>query len=576
MLGRTMDDGDTGGVRAADWLPFGLLLLIVVAWGAAEWHPFLLPNNDYYSFEKTAQSFARLELPKDFKRLPAFPALIAVVRPLMSGPHTWLSAALVVNAASAFGTLVLLFVYARRLFGPRERGAALLVPILFASTEQFHAMALQPLVEPTLGFFLVLAFVLHQRRSLWMYAAGFMVGLGRAEAATVIPVFFLLGVLEDRPLARGLRRHALPAALASMGLLGWTGLGVVYGKGQNFYLELMGSMGWQPAVGFPLRAFSEAFVFLNVSNVALLVFLLALTAVPVGLGVAYGLRTFRSDARVLALYFVVSVLVVAFFGVNKPRYAYTAVWIPLLFCVGGLAVLRDRAAEWLAARAPSEALVRALGVAGVALWLVVLVGWLRFEETRADLAPLFVDELFTVACVGLAAWVLLRGLPPPVALRQVTTCLVLVFVTTSIGSGIARKRTAIFDIYHANHATVVLADWMEDNFGEDDRMVVLSRKHLQFLTGLPKHRFTPFSRLEVESTEELSEMMRRDGLTLVAWTHRDAVENRSAAYYHQLFNVTLAERFRSGESVPGFEHVTTLRVPEAAKASNVQIYRPVP
>lgn len=576
MLGRTMDRADTGGARAADWLPFGLLLVVVVACGAAEWHPFLLPNNDYHSFETTARSFARFELPRDFKRLPAFPALIAAVQPLMHGSHTWLSAALVVNAVAACATLILLFVYARRLFGPHERGAALLVPLLFASTGQFHAMALQPLVEPTLGFFLALAFVLHQRRSLWMYAAGFMVGLGRAEAATVIPVFFLLGVLEDRPLARGLRRHALPAGLASLGLLGWTGLGVVYGKGQNFYLELMDSMGWKPAVGFPLRAFSEAFLFLNVSNIPVLVFLLAVTAVPVGAGIVYGLRTFRSDARVLVLYFAVSVLVVAFFGVNKPRYTYAALWIPLLFCAAGLAVLRDRAAEWLAAWGPSESRVRVLGVAGVALWLVVLVGWLRFEETRADLAPLLVDELFTVACVALAAWVLMRGLPPPRALRQAMACLALVFITTSIGSGIARKRTAIADVYYANYATVLLAEWLEDNLRDDDRIVVLGRKHLQFLTDLPKRRFLPFSRLEVESTEELSEIMRRDGWTLVVWTHRDEVTNRSAAYYHKLFNVTLAERFRSGEPVPGFEHVATLRVPEAAKASDVQIYRPVP
>ncbi len=573
-----MNEGDNGGTRAAtrgvDWAPLVLLCLGVVAYGVVQWHPFLLPNNDYYSFEQTAQSLGRLEIPKDFKRLPAFPALMAAVRPVMDGPHPWLSAALVVNAVCALATLVLLFVYAGRAFAPSDRASAVLVPLLFASTVQFSVMGLQPLVEPTLGFFLVLAFVLHQRRSLWMYLAGFAVGLGRAEAATVIPVFFLLGVLEDRSLAGGLRRHAIPAVLASLGLLGWTGLGAVYGKGQNFYFELMESMGWQPALGFPLRVLSEAFAFLNVQNPALLVALLAVAAVPVGLGVAYGLQVFRRDAQALLLYFAVSVVVVSFFGVDKARYAYVALWIPLLFCAAGLLVLRDQATEGVSAWLPSEPGARVLRAGAALSGLAALVAWLRFAETRPELAPPAADAAFTLGCVGLAAWALLRGLPPPRALRQAMACLALVFVITAVGSATARKRTALSDIYHANHAIVLLAGWMEENFRDDDRMVVLSRKHLQFLTGLSKNRFLPFSRLDAESTEGLAEIMRRDGLTLLAWTHRDAVTSRSAAYYHELFNVELAERFRLGEPVPGFEHVATLRAPKAADASDVQIYRP--
>ena len=59
-----MDDGDKGGARAdtqrVDWIPFCCLLLAVIAFGALEWHPFLLPNNDYYSFEKAARPFRRI------------------------------------------------------------------------------------------------------------------------------------------------------------------------------------------------------------------------------------------------------------------------------------------------------------------------------------------------------------------------------------------------------------------------------------------------------------------------------------------------------------------------------------
>jgi hypothetical protein len=552
------------------------LCLAVTAYWAVQWHPFQLPNNDYYSFEQTARSLARFELPDDFKRLPAFPALIAMVRPAMGGSHPWLSAALVVNAGFALATLVLLFVYARSLFPESERTGAILVPLLFASTVEFHAMGLQPLVEPTLGFFLVLAFLLHQRRSLWMYAAAFLVGLGRAEAAVVAPVFFVLGVLEAPSPARGLRRHLVPAALASLGLLAWTGLGIVYGKGQNFYLELMESMGWQPALEFPLRVFSEAFAFLNVQNAALLAVGLVLVGVPVGLGLAHGLRSFQREARALLLYFVVSVLVVSAFGVDKSRYAYPAMWIPILFCASGLVVLRDGATELVATWAPGRPLARLLRFGAAVLFVAALAGWLWFAQTRLDRVPPLTDHLFEVVCVAIAAWALLRGVAPPRILRQAMALGVLVFVTTVVGSGIAHKRTTLRKIYYTNHGLVLLAGWIEENCGEEDRILTLGRKHLQFLTGQPKRRFVPFSRLERESLETLPGRMREQGLTYLAWTHRDPVSNPSAAYYHDLFNVDLAENFRAGRPVPGFEHVATLDVPDLADESDVQIYRPAP
>jgi hypothetical protein len=402
------------------------------------------------------------------------------------------------------------------------------------------------------------------------------VGLGRAEAAVVTPVFFVLGVLEEPTLLRGLRRHALPAVLAALGLLTWTGLGAVYGRGQNFYLELMESMGWHPALQYPMRVFSEAFAFLNVQNSAALALGLVMVAVPVGLGIAHGLRSFPREARALLVYFVASVVVVSAFGVDKSRYAYVALWIPILFCSSGLVVLRDGATALVERLAPGPPVARLLRAAGALLFGVALAGWLAFAHTRHDRIPAIADDLFAVGCVGLAAWALLQGVRPPRILRQAMVFAVLVFVTSVIGSGISHKRTTLHQIYYTNHGMVLLADWIERNFTDDDRIVTLGRKHLQFLTGLPRKRFVPFSRLEVGSTEALAERMRREGVTYLAWTHRDPVTNRSAAYYHELFNVDLAEPFRSGGPVPGFEHVATLPVTDEADETDVQIYRPAP
>ena len=133
-----------------------LLVLASLLYWSAQYRPFTLPNNDYASFANTAASFADGALPKGFQRGPLLPALMALLGPLMPEPHPHLHAALAWNIAFSLGTLVLLYLFARPLLG----AGALLVPTLFAATSQFHSMGLQPLVEPSLGFLVVLAFLL--------------------------------------------------------------------------------------------------------------------------------------------------------------------------------------------------------------------------------------------------------------------------------------------------------------------------------------------------------------------------------------------------------------------------------
>ena len=215
------------------WWLLGILCLGTVAYWSVQYHPFVLPNNDYHSFERAAQSLASGELPAKFKRGPIFPSLMAVLAPVMPGPHPHpdpkpepdpephphpeLHAALVLNMAFSIGVLILLF----RLASPLLGAGALLVPALFATSEQFHAMALQPLVEPSLGFFCVLSLVLFQARSPWQYAAAAAAALSRSEAATLIPVLFLLNWAHDRRFWK----HAALAALASIPFLAWVARG---------------------------------------------------------------------------------------------------------------------------------------------------------------------------------------------------------------------------------------------------------------------------------------------------------------------------------------------------------------
>ncbi len=539
-----------------------LLILTALYWGL-QYHPFLLPNNDYYSFELTAQSLGSLELPRSFKRLPAFPALMALVAPAVPGQAPWMHAALLLNAAFGLGALGLLFVYARRCFAP----GAVLVPLLLSTTVQFHAMGLQPLVEPSLGFFVLLTFVLHQRRSAWQYATAFAVGLGRAEAATLIPLLFLANWQEDRRFWH----HGVRAGLAASGILVWTGLGSLYGSGQSFYLELMEGMGWHPSPGFYWRLLREDFAFLYSPDPLLNVALLTATSVPLALGIASGLRRFRRESILMLAFFVVSASVVVVFGVNKPRYVYPTFWIPLLFCGHGLVRLCELVSQRLEARRP-----RATGLAVVAVagWLACLAAGLAFMQTRAHLFPPALDAAYALGCVALAA-LALRPLAGSAA-RLAVVALLLAFLSATITSGLARKKTALKDIHDANYGSWLLAGWLHENAAPEDRIILLGKKHIQHLRPIEKHRLRNFSKVEARDVPSLVTFMREGGWTLVAWTHRGEAKNPSAKWYYRTLNVGLAESFRSGGPVEGFEHVATLAVPGDVDESDVQIYRLAP
>jgi len=550
--------------------PRWALLLVLCAWTLACWSleykPFLLPNNDWYSFERSAQSLGRLEVPGEFKRMPVFPAFIALATPLMPRADPELHAALVLNIAFSLGSLALLF----RLASPLGPGA-ILAPVFFAATVQFHTMGLQPLVEPSLGFFVLLCFVLFQARSRWQYAAAFAAALGRLEAATLIPILFVLNGREEG----AFWKHLALAAAASSGVVGWTLAGALRGTGASFYLELMESMGWRPAPGFLLRVLREGFPFLDVGEPLVLLPLLAVAGVPAAIGIRVGLRGFRRETLAMLGYLAASGLVIVGFGVNKARYVYPMVWILPLFCAAGLLRLRELAFGWLALRLPEGASRWVAGTGLAALCASAALG-IATMGTRPELHALSLDAAFALGCVGIAALPLLRGLRPPRPLDLGLACGVLAFATGLVTAGIAGKRAELFDVHYTNYANVVLADWVEHNMGPRERAIVLGKKHLLHLTGLSKHRFLSFSKVEAQTEEELAAFMRKEGYTYVVWTHRADVHDRASAYYYETLNVELAERFRSGSPVPGFAHVATLRMPEHVDSSDVQIYRLAP
>ncbi|HVH06517.1 MAG TPA: hypothetical protein VNE71_11015 [Myxococcota bacterium] len=564
-LDTSPDGGSTHRAAGAlEWTLFGVLCVTVVAYWSLQYQPFVLPNNDYASFQDTARSLAALELPRHFQRMPLFPALMGIVAPLLPCEQPYLQAALAVNAACSLGLLVLVFVFGARAFG---RGA-LLPPLLLASTTQFHSMALQPLVEPSLAFFVALAFVLFQARSPWQYAAAFAAGLGRYEAVILIPVLFVGNLAVDRRFFT----HAGLAALAASGFVGWTALGWLHGSGGATYYDLMAGMGFRAAPDFFERSFKEPFRgWYREPGDGLWIFLLAI-GIPLAAGVRAGLAEFRREAAAIAAFFVLCVAVIVIFGINKARYVFPTEWIPIFFFALGALRLTE-AAERALERAP-----RALGAAvalaaGLALAFVARRRGLQILATEgaqpAALDAAFFAALLALSALALALWSRHRPRIPAAAAALV----LLALLTPQIAGGVHAKRKELFKVMYENWGSYVAAQWLKEHLGPEERAVVVSPNHVEHLTGLGEDRVSGYASLRASNLEDLREEMRARGIRYALYTWRKAPETPSDAYYHKRLKAFLSEEFRSGGTIPGFEHVATLPLPPELERDPVQVYR---
>jgi hypothetical protein len=176
-----------------------------------------------------AASFAELEVPASFKRAPAFPAALALVRLVMPGPHPYLAAANLINLLASVGVLALAYYWARPRLG---RGAPLLVALV-AVYSQFPVLATMPLCEMGYLLFILAAVASAGRGTGWAYLWAGLAAATRYEALALIPLVALadLGRWRERP------RLLLYAALAGLPAAAWVVGGYLHTTSPNPYLE---------------------------------------------------------------------------------------------------------------------------------------------------------------------------------------------------------------------------------------------------------------------------------------------------------------------------------------------------
>jgi hypothetical protein len=576
--------GDVAGAgrsRSNRTLAALALLLALAGLWAAQYQPFVFPNNDFYSFRRAALALGEGSLPRSLKRGPLLPAAMAALAPALPGRHPHLHAALVANLAASLAMFAALVAFARRVL---PQGAALFA-VLLATTPVLHAMALQPLVEPSLGCFVALAFLGLAARSPWQYAAAGAAALSRPDAALLVGALALANAAAER---RWLRHGAL-AALAATPCVLWYGLGGLRGTGAATYLELREAFGGS-APAFLASLPREVFAgWWGRSAGALSAFALAVL-VPAAVGAWRALRTAPRETAAMTLWLALSTAAVVLYGVGKARYLHGALFVPLLLFATGVAALGREAAAALGRRREGVRAAAALAAGAAALALLAASGLrLAREElvvaAHAELAFAGLAAVLTLAACADAAregeperpgQAPTRRAPGGSAAVAAGALFAFVLAAPVALGGLARKAELLRAVHDFDYAAQPAAQWLGANLGPGERVALLHRSQVIFAAGLPRERVLSFSSFEAEDLPALRAEMRRRGVSHAVYTWRREARTDAERFYDRRRKVALAALFASGGPLEGFEHVATLPAPARLGQPPAQVYRLTP
>jgi hypothetical protein len=546
-------------------LPLVLGLALAALW-SAQYRPFVFPNNDFYSFRRAAWSFEAGELPRSLKRGPILPGVMAGLAPLIPGTKRELHAALLANLVFSLVFFAALWRFAARTWPGAAPGFA----VLLATTPVLHAMALQPLVEPSLGCFVALAFLGLRARSPWQYAAAGAAALSRPEAAALLAVLAVANALAE---GRWLRHLAL-AALAGLPFLAWNALGALGGSGPATYLALREGFGASAPLYLAMLPKELFFGWWGSAPLSLVVFA-ALVLGPCAFGAWHALRTAPREAGAMLAWLALSCGVVVLYGVGKARYLHPVAWVPLLCFALGLAELVPRAARALAERASSSAQRAVCAFAGalalgVCLWRAAL---LARSEPALALAPDLLFAVLAVVCLAGACAALAAGRG---AAGAAASLLAFAVAAPIALGGVQRKGELLAAVHDFDYPAWPAAEWLRDHLAPGERAAVLYYSQVKFAADLPAERVFSFRHFEAESLAELRAEMERRGVTHAVYSWRRPPESDAERFYARRRKEHLAAHFASGAPLPGFVHVATLPAPARLGYPPTQIYRLAP
>ena len=553
-----------------------VVLAALVAAGVASWamfyFDFAMPNPDFTGFREMARAIYTGTPPDTWKRMPAYPLAIGAVAAVLPLSLPYVHAGLIVNFAFSVGSLIFLYLLAHRLIGR----AALVVVAALIVTPYFSLMVAQPLLEPLLGFCLILGLYLMSRGSGWAYAVGSYASLSRYEGALLIPVKWGLDMSTS---PRRWARHTLMAALATLPLVLWTAFTTwaARGEGGNAYADEISGIAKLAWVKVPLMF--TPWAPLGESRPIDLYPVLALAAV----GLAVSLRRFPRMSLAILATFAGYTAVHIVFPVYRPRYAYPVLWVMPFYAVTGGDFLARLLWPRLRKHRVLSITLSATACVVAALWLVngtADFGMIRNLKPWQSRPQYLLLPLVGVA--ALIAFSLLAVRERWVTRAALGLCLAaLLYVPSLRGAEVRAREQGYFR--HENIQYRLAADWLTDHLKPGEKATIPTGK-FKFFQDRPPLDDAVINAPDLASrtSDAFVEELRRRGITYVVMTSMltlPADEGhpnyaRDLYWYHSM-NSTPFEPFRGGRPVPGFDLIATLDVPAdmVIQVEPVYIYR---
>ena len=147
------------------------------------------------------------------------------------------------------------------------------------------------------------------------------------------------------------------------------------------------------------------------------------------------------------------------------------------------------------------------------------------------------------------------------------------------GSKLEKHVRVTYRTYYDKYETFLGAKWLLENMEPGEKALVFGSN--AFPEGsATKEQLVKFGNLKAEDHDGLIDEAAARGIDYVVYWYRpgkpedpDDVNYQRNLYYYERYKVWLAEPFREGAPVTGFQHVRTIPVPEHLGRPDVQIYR---
>ncbi len=548
------------------------MMAILLAFGA--YHSLLyfghqlVPNPDFTDFVKVGHQLLSFQIPTSFKRAPVLGILQVALSKIVGGRYPDLTAGWLLNAILHPFNILLLYLVSKRIIGK----AAIFVALMAMLNPYVIRMLVDPIVETTLLFFVLLTFFFMFKRSKWVYLFASITTMVRYEGAALILAAFVMDMIYEK----GTRRHTvafLYSLLASLPLILWMlGTALNFGnEDETHYLKELGAGGefgrtfiiyiktiWKTGISplfFPIP---------NAKNMMGVMMDLCkfFTAASFVFGSVYGLIKRQWQILALLLFLVLYVLVHTAHSFVLARCCMIIHWIVIVLCVYGIQ------GSWRLFTARVKIPNRVLPClhAAVALlailWLVKLI---PFLDRAAGYSSRSVSIPYVAIGVVVLIFILQRTLYRSNRLISDLTASILVCMMI-----VSNQLMLSFAAGNGQHDMEfkLLADWYISNAQEGKKLVTTMPNLMGIFAPEDNDNFIHIHSIHADNPIQFVKQCHENKVEYVVWDSRLGMfpENRFYKLWH-LENI--ASLAKPGDTGP-YKFVTQIRV---NKEQFVNIFR---